>query len=130
MIRINNLLRKEMKNMKIYHIKDKYMFNSKNKTGTHRYAVYKDRKTKELRAVQLTHLYEIPGNKRRALNNGHIKKYKLSCYSLPSGIETGYKTKNIYGKAIVLTKYNSRPSYNLTKKDSKRIKAIAKKKIN
>lgn len=116
--------------MRIYHIKDNYMFNRNNSSGTHRYAVYKDRKTRETRVVQLTHLYEIPSNKLRQLRNGHIKKYKLSCYSIPNGVETGYKTKDINGNSIVLNSVNSKPSYNLNKKDSKRIKSIAKKRIN
>ena len=116
--------------MKIYHIKDSYMFNRNNRTGTHRYAVYKDRKTHETRAIQLTHLYEIPNNKKHRLNNGWIKKYKLSCYSLPSGVETGYKTKDINGNPIVLDRSNSRVSYSLNKKDSKKIKSIAKRKFD
>ena len=116
--------------MKIYHIKDNYMFNRNNRNGTHRYAVFKDRRTRETRVVQLTHLYEIPNNKLRQMQNGHIKKYKLSCYSLPSGVQTGYKTKDINGNPIVLNNSNSRPSYNLSKKDSKKIKSIAKRKIN
>ena len=115
--------------MRIYHIKDSYMFNKKNKTGTHRYAVFKDRKTNELRVVQLTHLYEIPPNKQKRLNNGWIKKYKLSCYTLPSGVETGYRTKNIDGEKIVLNDSNSRPSYSLSKKDSVKIKSIAKRRF-
>ncbi len=116
--------------MKIYHIKNSYMYNKQDKNGTHRYAVFKDKKTNETRVVQLTHLYEIPSNKQRQINNGHLKKYKLSCYSLPSGINTGYKTKDINGNPIRLTSLNSRGSYNLSKKDSKKIKSIAKRRIN
>lgn len=106
------------------------MFNRNNSTGTHRYAVFKDRRTRETRVVQLTHLYEIPNNKLKQIRNGYVKKYKLACYSLPSGIQTGYKTKDINGCPIVLNNSNSRPSYNLSRKDSKRIRTIAKRKIN
>ena len=102
------------------------MFNTNDRVGTHRYAVYKDRRSNELRAVQLTHLYEIPGNKRRQMVNGHIKEYKLSCYKLPSGVNTGYLTKNRYGQPIMLNSNNSRGSYNLSKNDSYKIKKIAK----
>lgn len=116
--------------MRIYHIKNNYLFNRNDPVGTHRYAVFKDRKTHETRIVQLTHLYEIPSNKLRQLQNGHIKEYKLRCYSLPSGVQTGYKTKDINGNPIVLNSRNSRPSYTLSKKDSKRIMSIAKRKIN
>lgn len=115
--------------MRIYHIKDSYMFNKKNKNGTHRYAVYKDRKTNETRAIHLTHLYEIPSNKQHRLNNGWIKEFKLSCYKLPSGVETGYRTKDINGNPIVLNRNNSRASYCLKKFDSKKIKLIAKRKF-
>lgn len=116
--------------MVIFHIKDSYMFNKNNKNGTHRYAVYKDRKTKETRVVQLTHLYEIPPSKQKQLKRGHIKKYKLGCYSLPSGVETGYKTKDINGNKIILNSSNSKRSYSLNKKDSSKIKRIAKRRIN
>lgn len=106
------------------------MYKTNDKVGTHRYAVYFDRKTKEWRAVQLTHLYEIPSNKRKHLARGYIKKYKLACYALPSGIETGYITKDVNGNALQLTSNNSRGSYNLSKKDSSKIKSIAKRRIN
>ena len=106
------------------------MFKRNDRNGTHRYAVYKDRKTNETRVIQLTHLYEIAPNKKRQLQRGHIKKHKLDCYKFPSGVETGYKTKDINGNPIVLTSRNSRGSYNLSKKDSKRIKSIAKRRIN
>lgn len=65
--------------MRIYHIKDHYIFDSQNKTGSHRYAVYKDKRSHETRLVQLTHLYEIPSRKLRQMRNGHIKKYQLGC---------------------------------------------------
>ena len=116
--------------MKIYHIKNNYMYNRNDRNGTHRYAVFKDRTSGETRVVQLTHLYEIPYNKLRQIQNGYLKKYKLSCYSLPSGVETGYKTKDINGNPISLNNLNSTQSYNLSKKDSKRIKSIAKRRIN
>lgn len=116
--------------MRIYHIKDSYIFNKKNKTGSHRYAVFFDRKSRETKIVALTSLYQYQNNKIRRLNNGYIKEYKLSCYKLPSGVETGFRTKDINGNAITLNFSNSRPSYNLSKKDSKKILSIAKKKIN
>lgn len=94
--------------MKIYHIKNSYMYNKRDKNGTHRYAVFKDRKTKETRVVQLTHLYEIPYNKQRQLKKGYLKEYKLECYRLPSGVNIGYKTKDINGNPIQLTSKNSR----------------------
>ena len=115
--------------MRIYHIKNSYMYNRKDKNGTHRYAVFKDRKTGQTCAVQLTHLYEIAPNKLKQINNGHIVKYKLKCYSFPSGVNTGYITTNIDGHPIVLNNLNSRPSYTLSKKDSRRIRKIAKRKI-
>ena len=112
--------------MRIYHINDSYMFNEKNKKGTHRYAIYTDRKTKELRAIPLTHLYEIAPNKLKRIKNGHIKEYKLACYKMPSGVSTSYITKDINGKPLSLNKSNSRASYSLSKKDSSSLKRIAK----
>ena len=49
--------------MNIYHVKNNYIFDSQDQNGTHRYAVFKDRKSNETRVVQLTHIYEIPNNK-------------------------------------------------------------------
>ena len=115
--------------MRIYHIKNSTMFNKKDKNGTHRYAVYYDRKSHELRAIQLTHIYEIPFNKQKQINNGHIKKVKLNCYSMPSGVQTGYITKNIDGNPLTLNRFNSRKSYSLSREESKKLKKIAKKKI-
>lgn len=106
------------------------MYNKRDKNGTHRYAVFKDRKTRETRVVQLTHLYEIPDNKQRRIKQGYLKEYKLQCYRLPSGVNTGYQTKDINGNPIHLTSKNSSGSYNLSKKDSNKIKSIAKRRIN
>ena len=101
------------------------MFNRNNNTGTHRYAVYKDKKTGEVRAIQLTHLYEIPSNKLRQINAGHIREYKLKCYKLPSGVNTKYLRKDIFGHPIVLNSLNSIKSYKLSYKESRNLKRIS-----
>ncbi|MDR2828589.1 MAG: hypothetical protein LBV51_04130 [Acholeplasmatales bacterium] len=116
--------------MRILNIKDNYMFDKTNKTGTHRYAVYRDNKTYETRAIQLTHIYEIPPNKQSRINNGYIKELKLPFYYLPSGIETGYITKDINGKKLKLNNGNSNVSVKRVDDKSKNsILRIAKKKL-
>ena len=115
--------------MRIYHIKDSYMFNKNNKNGTHRYCVYYDRKTKQYRAIEMTHIYELKKSKEKLIKDGLLKPFKLRCYGMPQGIETSYFTKNVDGKPIRLDKSNSRKSYSLTKWESRRIKNIANKEI-
>lgn len=116
--------------MQIFHIKDKDMFNTKNGTGSHRYAVFTDRKSKEVRAVELTHLYEIPFNKQKRINNGYIKELKLSCYKLPSGVSTEYVTKDINGKPLNMKTLKVKTGACLGAKESKKIIKIAKNRKN
>lgn len=115
--------------MRIYHIKDSYMFNKNNKNGTHRYCVYFDRKTKKYRAIEMTHIYEISKKKRNLLSDGLLKEVKFKSYRFPQGVERAYFETDIDGKPIKLNKYNSRKSYCLTKRESSIVKNIAKRKI-
>lgn len=116
--------------MRIMHIKNSYMYDKNDLNGTHRYAVYKDPFTKETRAVSLTHLYQYDPAKLKRIRRGYIKEYKLGCYKVPSGVETGYLTKDVDGNPLALDSTNSTGSYSLSAKDSKRIRDIAKKRLN
>lgn len=83
-------------------IKNRYMFKSDKPDKNHDYAIYKDKSTNEIRAVELTHLYK-PDNKRFSqLRNGEIKKMRFSHRETPSGVNNYYFYKNINGGPIDL----------------------------
>lgn len=87
--------------MRLFKIKDKDMFKStktKKQNGNHTYAVYKDRKTKEYRAIQLTHIYDP--KKEIELEKGNIKKLKLKTFKYPSGVPNQYYTQDIEGNFL------------------------------
>ncbi|MCD8372198.1 MAG: hypothetical protein LUD27_02725, partial [Clostridia bacterium] len=58
--------------MRLVKIKNKYLFDSNNPEGTHTYAVYRDNKTHELRAVALTHLYVKDEKRFKQVRKGNI----------------------------------------------------------
>ncbi len=64
--------------MKITKIKNKYMFNSIKPNSTHYYLVYKDKRTNEVRAIELTHLYKRDNYRFTQLKRGLYKKMKFS----------------------------------------------------
>lgn len=85
------------------------MFHSHNPNGTHDYLVYKDSRTNEIRAIELTHLYK-PDNYRFAqVRSGLLKKMRFKHRETPSGVNNGYLNKNAYGGLIDL----SHPDVNL-----------------
>ena len=88
--------------MKIARIKNRYMFNSSNPNGTHDYLIYKDNRTNEIRAIELTHLYKKDNYRFRQLRTRLLKKMKFGHRETPSGVNNGYKTKNVYGTPIDL----------------------------
>jgi len=86
--------------MKIAKIKNRYMFNSSNPNGTHDYLVYKDKKSGENRAVELTHLY-VPDRKRFSqVKNGFLKKMRFRHRETPSGVNNSYYCRDVNGKAL------------------------------
>ncbi|MDR3263626.1 MAG: hypothetical protein LBT30_04880 [Clostridiales bacterium] len=88
--------------MRIVRIKNKYLFRSKNPEGIHDYAVYYDRKGKEMRAVYLTHLYNEDPIRFRDLKRGFIKKVKFKEMELPSGVNNLYYATDYNGNKINL----------------------------
>jgi len=88
--------------MKIVKIKNRYMFNSSKPNGTHDYLVYKDRTTNEVRAIELTHLYNRDNYNFCLINRGILKKMRFKHRETPSGVNNGYFTKDINGKPIDL----------------------------
>lgn len=116
--------------MKLYNIKNSYIYDRRDDGRTHRYLVYKDRRTRELRIIQLTHLYEIPRNKMNRLRNGNIYEYKFKFYKLPSGVESGYRTKDINGNPIVLTRDNSTYVRKISRRVASKIKRRSTNRFN
>lgn len=115
--------------MRLIKIRNKYLFNSNNPNGTHTYAVFYDRKEKEYRAVQITHIY-VPDEKRQEqLKKGLLKKVKFNQYEVPSGVKNNYFAANINGNKISLKDPDivKVDKNHLPKKISEDIKHFAKK---
>lgn len=117
--------------MRLFKIKNKEMYvtkSNKEKNMSHIYAVYKDKKTKEYRAIQLTHLYDPKREKQ--LKKGYLKVEKLKQFQYPTGIHNKYYTKDINGNLLDFgrkTKYKKVGT--VPTKQAKRIKDFATKKI-
>ncbi len=88
--------------MKIARIKNRYMFKSNNPNGTHDYLVYKDKSTKEIRAIELTHLYKRDNYRFAQIKSGLLKKMRFSHRETPSGVNNGYLSVNANGNPIDL----------------------------
>ena len=89
--------------MCIARIKNRYMFKSKNPNKPHDYLVWTDSSTGQVRAVELTHLYEIDKYRFAQVKSGLLKKMKFRHRETPSGVNNGYVYKNINGGPIDLT---------------------------
>ena len=115
--------------MRLFKIKNGYLYDSDNPKGTHTYAVYQDKKTKENRAVALTHLY-VKDNKRfRQVKKGNIAITKFKEFDVPSGVQNYYYGSTKKGRMIDLKdSKNVEPVSNryLGKKQSNFIKKFAK----
>lgn len=86
--------------MKLYKIKNKYMYKGEKRkeNSHHTYAVYKDRKTRKYRAIQLTHILEEP--KRIAIEKGYLKVEKFSSIKYPSGVHDTYYDSDVNGNDL------------------------------
>jgi len=88
--------------MRLVKIRNKYLFKNNNPNGTHVYAVYYDRKTRQNRAVALTHLYNKDPKRFEQVRRGNIMITHFKSFKLPTGVQNYYYMKNIYGKDINL----------------------------
>lgn len=88
--------------MRLFRIKNKYMFNSPDPNKYHTYAVYKDKRTNKYRAIQLTHLYEP--KKERQLNKGYLKVENFKAFKYPTGVHNVYYSSDINGKDLYFGK--------------------------
>lgn len=118
--------------MRIVKIKNKYLFDSDNPEGVHSYAVYVDKKTGEVRAVALTHLYLKDEKRFKQVKRGNIRQMKLPGFELPSGVQNYYYTETVDGGKIDLLSKNivSVSRRHLPKFISDAIKKFARKRKN
>ena len=112
--------------MKLYWIKDKYIF-SKKSHGRHLYAAWKDRRSGKTRLVRFAHLFVYDKKRKPRLDNGELAETPIKGFKLPQGVSTSYRTKDIEGKDIDLKALNARPYRRLGLRDSIRVKRTAKK---
>lgn len=89
--------------MRIFKIKNKCMYKCKDKKearDVHFYAVYKDKDTKQYRAIQLTHVLEK--EKETKVKKGQLILEKISCIGKKtlSGVKDAYYDKDINGKPL------------------------------
>lgn len=84
------------------------MYKSSNPSGTHLYAVYKDKKTKRTRAIQLTHVLEK--KKERQINRGVLSIEKIKPIKHISGVPNKYYDSDVNGKPLQIGKKNKRKS--------------------
>lgn len=112
--------------MRLFKIKNKYMFKSNNPNGNHTYAVYKDRKTNKYRAIQLTHLYE--DKKVKQINKGYLKIEKFKQFTYPTGVHNTYYDKDVKGKSLYFGKNTKHLKIGyVPDKQAKRIRNFANK---
>lgn len=119
--------------MKLYKIKNKYLFKSKQPEGTHTYAVYYDRLSKEYKAIATTHLYIKDDKRFKQVSKGNIVVTKFKEFEVPTGVQNYYYSKNISGGKIDIKDKKHVFAFgkrHLPKKQSIFLKSFAKKDYN
>ena len=118
--------------MKLYKIKDNYLFTTSkgNGNGFHTYAVYYDNVAKCYHAIQTTHLYVRDGKRFNQVKKGLLAVTKFKEFDAPSGVKNKYFNKNIKGGKIDIKDRNNVipiSSRYLSKKQSNFLKSFANK---
>ena len=88
--------------MKLAKIKNKYMFNSNKPEQEHIYLLDYDKHTRSYKAIETTHLYELPKNKSSKLKKGFLKEILFRKLYLPSGVKNQFYTDTLQGNKITL----------------------------
>lgn len=86
--------------MHLAKIRNRYMFDSDDPYGVHTYAVYSDEKTKEVRAIETTHLYKVDEKNMGKVKRGLLLKVHFDGYETPSGVNNTYYGTNVDGNPI------------------------------
>lgn len=113
--------------MRLAIIKNRYIYDKNDLNGVHHYGIYYDRKAKEYRAVQLTHLYEWDNKRRISYNRGHLSKIKLKEFETPTGIWNNYYSTDVNGNKIDIRNKDVKILRNLSPKQAKQIKDFGSK---
>ncbi len=100
--------------MKLVTIKNKFIFKpiseaQKNKykpEQAHIYAAYKDKKSKQTRLIQMTHVIEP--RKQADIKKGNLLMVKLPNVDMPSGVKREYFVKDAKGALIDLKKMEAK----------------------
>jgi hypothetical protein len=113
--------------MKLYSIKDNYLFKTDQKDGAHTYTVWYDRRKKAYLAVQTTHLYKLDTKRGKQIESGHLIRQKLPGITLPSGVRDFAYMTDVDGHKISIKNSNVKEisKKHLPKKISDEIKAHA-----
>ena len=115
-------------NYGLYHIKNKFIFNSTKKTSPeyeHLYVVFLDKKNNVDRVVGTTHLYEKV--KSQKISNGELKVYQFGGQNEPSGVYDGHYKLNNENKPFKLNTFKKAP-YTIQKSQAQSIFSFAKHK--
>lgn len=93
----------------------------------HTYAIYRDKKTKELRAVRTTHLYEK--DKVKQIEQGFLRVEKFRDVKYPSGVQNRYTTKDVNGQPLKYRRIKAErvSKRRLPRRQAKRIREFAKR---
>ncbi len=87
-----------------------------------------DRKTKETRLIEMTHLYEIPSEKRIKKKKKFLMEAKFKDLYLPSGINNSYYTTDILGDKLPYKSKIYKTIGTIPRKTAQRIIVFANKK--
>ncbi len=113
--------------MRLAKIKNKYLFDSNRPEEIHHYGVYYDRKAKEYRAIQLTHLYNRDEKRFVQLRKGFLSPIKLKEFETPTGIRNNYYSMDVKGKKIDIKNKDVELLRKLSPKQAKQIKDFGSK---
>lgn len=113
--------------MRLAKIRNRYLFDSNKPDGIHHYGIYYDRKTKEYRAVQLTHLYNRDEIRFAQLRKGFLSPIKLKEFETPTGIRNNYYSTDVNGKKIDIRNKDVEILRKLSPRQAKQIKDFGSK---
>ena len=113
--------------MRLAKIKNKYLFDSNRPEEIHHYGVYYDRKAKEYRAIQLTHLYNRDEKRFVQLRKGFLSPINLKEFETTTGIRNNYYSMDVKGKKIDIKNKDVELLRKLSPKQAKQIKDFGSK---
>lgn len=111
--------------MRLFQVKNKFMYHSGDPNGHHTYAVYKDSTSKQYRAIQLTHLFEK--SKENKIKKGFLLVEQFKNIKFPSGVNNEYYSSDVKGRPLYFGKNTKHKKVGtVPTKQAKRIIKFAK----